>query len=102
MRYLFAAAFATALLAVPWLATNYPAQVVSAASAFERAAGHVASQIAAVIISRKPKTVADLRSRYDDARASGNKKVKILIVPGHEPIYGGAEFGALKERDMNV
>jgi len=30
------------------------------------------------------------------------KKVRILIVPGHEPDYGGAEFGDMKERDLVV
>ena len=29
-------------------------------------------------------------------------KIKILIVPGHEPDYGGAEFGFVKERYINV
>lgn len=30
------------------------------------------------------------------------KKVRILIVPGHEPYYGGAEFKTLKERVLAV
>lgn len=29
-------------------------------------------------------------------------KVKILLVPGHEPGFGGAEFANLKERTMNT
>ena len=29
-------------------------------------------------------------------------KIKILIVPGHEPNDGGAEYRQLKERDLNV
>jgi N-acetylmuramoyl-L-alanine amidase len=29
-------------------------------------------------------------------------KVKILLVPGHEPDFGGTEYGALLEREMNV
>ncbi len=29
-------------------------------------------------------------------------KVRILIVPGHEPRSGGAEYRSLKEREMNV
>lgn len=28
--------------------------------------------------------------------------IRILIVPGHEPNYGGAEFNELKERDMTM
>ncbi|MFH1455141.1 MAG: N-acetylmuramoyl-L-alanine amidase [bacterium] len=32
-----------------------------------------------------------------------NKKIKILIVPGHEPNAGGAdEYKAIKERDLNL
>ncbi len=46
-------------------------------------------------------TVDDLKSKFLEAPQTG-RKVKILIVPGHEPNYGGAEYGALKERDMNV
>ncbi len=30
------------------------------------------------------------------------RKIRILIVPGHEPDYGGAEFGNIKERDLVV
>jgi N-acetylmuramoyl-L-alanine amidase len=30
------------------------------------------------------------------------QKVRILIVPGHEPDYGGAVFNGLKERDLTV
>ena len=53
-------------------------------------------------------TVSGLEQKYQDALsgtmpgATNNPKVKILIMPGHEPNYGGAEFGGLKERDMNV
>lgn len=43
--------------------------------------------------------VKDLVKRY--ASRSRNEKIKILIVAGHEPNYGGAEFGTLKERDLN-
>ncbi len=31
-----------------------------------------------------------------------NKKIKILIVPGHEPKDGGASFGKINERDLNL
>ncbi|MDP3003965.1 MAG: N-acetylmuramoyl-L-alanine amidase [Candidatus Azambacteria bacterium] len=30
------------------------------------------------------------------------RKIRILVVPGHEPNYGGAEFGSIKERDLVV
>lgn len=30
------------------------------------------------------------------------QKVRVLVVPGHEPDYGGAIFGTIKERDLVV
>ncbi len=49
-------------------------------------------------ILHKPVTVTEIKEKYDNPI----KKVKILIVPGHEPDYGGAEYKDLKERDMSV
>lgn len=43
---------------------------------------------------------ADLLNRYQGFPATG--KIHILIVPGHEPDFGGAEYRSLKERDMNL
>lgn len=43
----------------------------------------------------------DLRAKYEVAGAGG-EKVRILIMPGHEPNYGGTELGLLKERDIAV
>lgn len=43
----------------------------------------------------------DLQKKFDEALSTG-KKIKILIVPGHEPDFGGAEFRDLKERDFVV
>ncbi len=31
-----------------------------------------------------------------------SRRLRLLIVPGHEPGYGGAEYGSLKEREMAV
>jgi N-acetylmuramoyl-L-alanine amidase len=46
-------------------------------------------------------TAGDLKDTYIDAIETG-ERVKILLVPGHEPDYGGAQFGSAVERDMNV
>lgn len=46
-------------------------------------------------------TTAELAQKYADAATNGTK-VRILIVPGHEPNYGGAEYGTVKERELNV
>jgi N-acetylmuramoyl-L-alanine amidase len=46
-------------------------------------------------------TVNDLKTKYLTAQTTG-RKVKILVMPGHEPGYGGAEYRDLAERTMNV
>lgn len=54
-------------------------------------------------------TVAQLQQKYNEVPAT-NRKVRILIMPGHEPYFGGAEFivgsgnarRVLREREMNV
>ncbi len=46
-------------------------------------------------------TAAQLQAKYK-AAGTGGPKVKILIVPGHEPGFGGAEYLDLKERDINL
>lgn len=43
----------------------------------------------------------DLRVTFDTA-SSTKKKLKVLVVPGHEPYFGGAEYRDIKERDMNA
>lgn len=46
-------------------------------------------------------TPEDLRLKYEAAGAGG-EKVKILVMPGHEPGFGGAETNGLRERDIVV
>ncbi|HRH55274.1 MAG TPA: peptidoglycan-binding protein [Candidatus Paceibacterota bacterium] len=43
----------------------------------------------------------DLAEAYADAQAGG-EKVRILIMPGHEPSQGGAEFMGYYERELVV
>ncbi|MFA5987257.1 MAG: N-acetylmuramoyl-L-alanine amidase [Candidatus Paceibacterota bacterium] len=50
------------------------------------------------IESTSPKYLLEkmrLAERQDD-------KVRVLIVPGHEPNYGGAEYRKIKEREVNL
>jgi len=63
--------------AIPWFAINYVNQTASVFSYNYDQSGNY-----------KPLASA--------------KKIRILIVPGHEPNYGGAEFGVTKERDLTV
>lgn len=56
-------------------------------------------------------TVAQLQQKYNEVPAT-NRKVRILVMPGHEPHFGGAEYvvggisgdtrRVLREREMNV
>lgn len=97
MRYYIAAFVVTTVFILPWFAVNYPVPLAN----FADLIGEKVNQIASVIV-HNPKTVAGLQSTYNVAVPKGLAKVRILIVPGHEPDYGGAEYGSLKERDMNV
>ncbi len=47
-------------------------------------------------------SVAQIQNDYRTVSAPIDKKVRILIVPGHEPDYGGAEFNGIYERDIIV
>ncbi len=63
------------------------------------------SQFAAIILTHNPKTVEDIKSKYTQSINQDNTptpKVRVLVVPGHEPNFGGAELGKLKERDMTL
>ncbi|MEI6396581.1 MAG: N-acetylmuramoyl-L-alanine amidase [Candidatus Taylorbacteria bacterium] len=99
------------IFAAPWIATNYPNQVDRLAGTFENIVMGAASQ-AATVIFHNPRTITELQTKYTSTTLamSGRSalvpelqpKVRILLVPGHEPGIGGTEFGALKERNMNV
>src|SRR3989338_2172346 len=42
-----------------------------------------------------------LKAKYNLAK-QGGPKIKVLIVPGHDPKDGGAEYKQVKERTLNV
>lgn len=46
-------------------------------------------------------TTEELKTKFDTS-GGASPGIKILLMPGHEPDFGGAEYGSLKERDMNV
>ncbi len=46
-------------------------------------------------------TTSQLQAKYFTA-ARGGPKVRILVVPGHEPGYGGTEYQGVYEREVNV
>lgn len=102
MRHTLAALLAVFVLGTPWFAFNYPTQFRYVTDAIVGAG----EQIAAIILAHNPKSVADIQAKYVAGTISSQTKVRVLIVPGHEPDYGGAEyrssFGYLKERDLTV
>ncbi len=64
--------------------------------------GNINSTLAALgaPYTENPLTLADVYSDYHTS--SSSEKVHILIVPGHEPTYGGAEIYSLYERNLVV
>ena len=120
MRYYFTVFLCVLALGIPWFTTNYPDQTRSFVTAFSESASYLAS-----VIMHNPRSITDLHARYDAATAvdsstyaqdvfsgtstasSTTPKIHILIVPGHEPDFGGTEYTApdgtrLLERNMTV
>ncbi|MGB4076140.1 MAG: peptidoglycan-binding domain-containing protein [Minisyncoccia bacterium] len=46
-------------------------------------------------------TREDIQAQYVWA-GQGGERVQVLVMPGHEPDFGGTELGGLKERDIMV
>jgi N-acetylmuramoyl-L-alanine amidase len=98
MKHAIAAVLLTAIIISPWLVIEHPDQ----ARRFTDVLDQIGNQLAAAILSRAPVTVANLKSVYATAPIPGTPKVRILLVPGHEPDYGGAEYRNIKERNLTV
>ena len=96
MRHILIALLSTTIFGGIWFADRYPDQT----GYIIRTVIDGGVQLAAAI-AHKPKTVAGLKSAYDRAEQN-QEKIRILIVPGHEPDYGGTEFKKIIERDLNV
>ena len=97
MRYYVALSLAVTIFMVPWLATQFP-DTADQLALWIRGLG---SQVAAVV-THHPRTIVGLQQKYAIDAERGTAKIRILLVPGHEPGFGGAEFGSLKEREMTV
>ncbi len=82
---------------MPWLATAFPDR----ADRLVAWMYHVGDQVAAVIV-HNPRTIVGLQQKYALDAGKGKSKIRILVVPGHEPGFGGAEYGSMKERDMTL
>lgn len=95
-KYTIIAFFAIVIIGTPWLITTYPRSMVFINKAFDS----IEDNFAAVFF-RESITISQLQNKYD-AVSKKYPKVRIMIVPGHEPDFGGTEFKDLKERDMTV
>jgi len=88
--------FSIVILGTPWLVSNYPTSARFVDGLFS----YVGANYSAAFFEETV-TVSELKDKFKDARR-GNDKIKIFIMPGHEPDAGGTQFSNLKERDMNV
>ncbi len=79
---------ATVVIAIALLASFLFALPTSYVSAATKSSGFV-----------KGVSTSDLQAQYEEVKAGGDK-VRILIVPGHEPDYGGAQYGGFYEREL--
>lgn len=69
--------------------------------AFVSSAPHLEAATRRTVTFDETVSVDDLMAAYA-AAASGGEKVRILIVPGHEPDFGGTEFTGYYERAFVV
>lgn len=97
MKYYLSAFILTLFFVIPWMAYNYPQDIYN----FTQALSDKLTEVSAIIM-HNPKTVAGLQSSYNAGTFVGSPKIRILLVPGHEPNFGGAEFNGIKERDLAV
>lgn len=98
MRHYIALYLAITIFTVPWFATTYPEKTRQLVSWIDS----IGDQMAAVIV-HNPRTISGLQQKYAGVSKNGSTaKIRILLMPGHEPNYGGAEYREMKERDMNV
>ncbi len=87
MRTLFQSSFAALLIALLFFTTSVPS--LEAATRSSRSS------------FKETVSASELRAAYAEA-AAGGEKVRILVMPGHEPQYGGAEFIGYYEREFVV
>ncbi|MDP3962543.1 MAG: N-acetylmuramoyl-L-alanine amidase [bacterium] len=101
MKNIIIAIFIAALFYTLYFMGSYPQALYYVDMAYQyigKSLSYAGSNIAAVLL-RNPVTVADLHNKYNSVPV---KKVRVLIIPGHEPDLGGTEYRDLKERNMNV
>ena len=99
-KFSIIALFAIAVLGTPWIISTYPKSADFVDNIFSYVGNNYTAAFLQEVI-----TVAGLKKKYDDisnSRIIDKPKIRIMLVPGHEPDFGGTEYGNLKERDMAV
>ncbi|MDO8604490.1 MAG: N-acetylmuramoyl-L-alanine amidase [bacterium] len=92
MKHLPEIFFVTAFFGIVFLLGGYDEKVGSAIGN---------TKMGAAVFFTQSTTSAQLQDTFKNA-SSTKKKLNILIVPGHEPDFGGAEYQGIKERDLNA
>lgn len=95
-KHLFIAFFAITILGTPWLVSVHKPSSKFVNNLF----AYVKVNYSAAFFQESV-TLAQLQNKYDQAK-NGQQKIRVFIMPGHEPDAGGTQFGSLKERDMVV
>ncbi len=113
MKNVLITIFASSLIFTFWAVYQYPKvfyyvdttykYVGDSIAYVENIFAQMGNNLAAALL-HNPVTVRDLHTKYDNSttQSPSEKKVRVLIMPGHEPDFGGTSFGNLYERDMNV
>lgn len=70
---------------------------------------HTMSKNIAAVFFAESISSRQLKEKYnnasstpDNSQSTSTQKIRILIVPGHEPEYGGTEFKGVREKDIAV
>jgi N-acetylmuramoyl-L-alanine amidase len=96
MKYYLSMLFIVTVFLLPWFIHKNPETSIDIA----RYIGGVAVNLANVVLAHDPKTVEEIKNKFNDNNHA--TRVKVLIVPGHEPGFGGTENGGIKERELVV
>lgn len=97
-KHIIIAFFAIVVLGTPWLVSSYPASTKFVDNLFS----YIGKNYTAVFFQQGI-TIAQLQNKYNAATYKKNQpKIRIMIVPGHEPNFGGSSYGGVNERDMAV
>ncbi|MBU6141527.1 N-acetylmuramoyl-L-alanine amidase [Patescibacteria group bacterium] len=100
-RFIFSALIIAMIGGAGW----YGAMLLQTTSSLNLAAtaSTAASSTQTTTVSEAPAPAPDPSLTFGSPQAPVfTQKPRILIIPGHEPDYGGAQFGSLNERDMTA